>query len=529
MNRMNRNDLNRSHFFQLKIITFISILIQISPLNAIPNELSEGKLQVLYNRLDPLSVSQHLAFYELYSNRPLGEQALKEAWKLLAGKQTHNETTLLNDISPSASAIATLVSMVNKPIDQETPPINEEGKNTLLNLSKRLQHFSLKGHQVWSEEEVLQLSLEEIDLARGVFLSQFGSNRSRIESYEALIDLMALQILARLENNASPEEKIIAINNFIFNEIGFRFPPHSLYAKDIDLYTFLPSVLDSRRGVCLGVSILYQCIAQRLGLPLEMVTPPGHIYVRYSAGNKEINIETTARGIHMDSEDYLTLNHPSLQKRTLREVIGMSHFNQASVFWQNQDYEKALQAYQKAEPYMSTDPLLKELMGYVLILTGNREKGEKFLQEIKDIIPEHSIVKNTMAEDYLNGNIDAKGIAILFQRVEEDRQSILKQKELLEETLKKFPRFRTGIVNLAVTWLKLHRTGEALDLLNQLQFLDDRDPEVLYYLSVLQMHRYDYVKAWHHLQQAEAIAAKYSYNCKILKEHRRELLNCCPE
>ena len=74
----------------------------------------------------------------------------------------------------------------------------------------------------------------------------------------------------------------------------FRFPPHSLYAKDIDVYTFLPSVLDSRRGVCLGVSILYLCLAQRLDLPLEAMTPPGHIYVRYG---EDLNIETTARGI----------------------------------------------------------------------------------------------------------------------------------------------------------------------------------------------------------------------------------------
>lgn len=113
--------------------------------------------------------------------------------------------------------------------------------------------------------------------SRSFFKSQFGPDRVRIQSYEALIDLMALQILARLPKQASAEEKIIAINTFIFDEMGFRFPPHSLYAKDIDLYTFLPSVLDSRRGVCLGVSILYLCLAQRLELPLEMITPPGPV------------------------------------------------------------------------------------------------------------------------------------------------------------------------------------------------------------------------------------------------------------
>lgn len=492
-------------------------------------EPSEAKLKALYNSLDPLSVSQHLAFYELYAYHHLGQQALKDAWQLLAGGQTNSQNFASNDLSLSTSAIFTLVALVNKPIDQEVSLTDEEAKQALVKLSKRLHHYSLKGHHVWSEQEVLALPLHEIDLARGLFLSQFGSDRSRIESYEALIDLMALQILARLPKNTTAEEKIIAINTFIFEEMGFRFPPHSLYAKDIDLYTFLPSVLDSRRGVCLGVSILYLCIAQRLDLSLEMITPPGHIYVRYCNENKTLNIETTARGIHIDSEDYLSVNTRSLQKRTIREVIGMAHFNQASVHWQNREYDKALDAYQRAEPYMQNDPLLKEFMGYLFVLTGQREKGKKLIQEIKDVIPDYAIVKNTMAEDFLLGNVDAQGIAVIFTKVDEDRQSILIKKQMLEKTLEQFPRFRSGILNLAVTWLQLHRAGEALDLLLHLQLLDKSDPEIHYYLAVLYAHRHDYSQAWHHLQQAEALVATHQHHPKALKELRRELLKCCPE
>jgi tetratricopeptide (TPR) repeat protein len=332
-----------------------------------------------------------------------------------------------------------------------------------------------------------------------------------------------------LPANASPEEKIIAMNTFIFNEMGFRFPPHSLYAKAVDLYTFLPSVLDSRRGVCLGVSILYLCIAQRLALPLEMITPPGHIYVRHCSNDKVINIETTARGMHLDSKEYLSINNRSLQKRTIKEVIGMAHFNQASVYWQTGDYEKALGAYQKAEPYMHGDPLLKELMGYILILTGDRERGEILLREIKDIIPDYAIVKNTMAEDYLVGRVDAKGIGVIFSKVDEDRQSILIKKEALEGTIERYPHFRSGILSLAITWLQLHRLGEALETLKRFLELDTSDPEVHYYLSVLYAQRRDYTNAWNHLQQAEIIVKRHGHAPEALTELRRELLNCCPE
>lgn len=492
-------------------------------------EPSQNMLQVLYNSLDPFSISQHLAFYELYGQTPLGKQAMADAWRLLSGEESTPHLILSNGIPLSSSALQILVSMVNNPVKQEITLSDPEIRKALIKLSTRLHHYSLKGHLVWSEEDVLKLPLEEIDLARGLFISQFGSDRPRIETYEALIDLMALQILARLPSPATPEQKIIAINRFIFEEMGFRFPPHSLYAKDIDLYTFLPSVIDSRRGVCLGVSILYMCLAQRLALPLEMITPPGHIYVRYRNGSKEINIETTARGIHMDSDEYLSMNNRSLQKRTVREVIGMAYFNQASVYWQNSEYQKALDAYEKAAPYMAGDPLLKEFMSYALILTGNKAKGESFLSELRDFVPPYAIVKDYMIGDYLSGNVDADGIAVIFTKVDEDRESILKKKNALEEAVKKYPRFRTGILTLATTWLQLHRMGEALALLEELQKQDDQHPEVLYYLSVLYTLRNDYPKAWRHLQQAERITSAHGHYPNALKEMRRELLNCCPE
>lgn len=495
---------------------------------SLPAVPSENKLKTLYNRLDPTSISKHLAFYELYPATPWGQKALQEAWHLLTG---HRSTpySLLSPLPLSETLIQTLVAAVNKPIDRALAPLDEETLHLFRALSSRLAHDSLKGHHIWSEEELITLKTEEIDLARAVFLTQFGSDKKQIQSYEALIDLMALQILARLPKNASPEQKIAAINRFIFEEMEFRFPPHSLYSKEIDLYTFLPSVLDSHRGVCLGVSILYLCLAQRLQLPLEMITPPGHIYVRYHSGNCLINIETTARGIHLDCEEYLSINTRSLQQRTMREVVGMPHFNQASAYWQKGDYQKVLEAYQKAEPYLGKDPLFKELMGYALLLTDHQEAGERLLREIKTVIPDYAITKNTMCEDYLNGNVDAEGLKVIFMHPEETRASLLAKKEALEKTLERCPQFRAGWLSLAITWLQLHRLGEALHTLNHYQSLDQEDPEAHFYLSMLYTHRQHLPKAWFHLKKAEEIVKTKGYSPKDLKELRKELLNHSPE
>lgn len=488
---------------------------------------SDQRLRMLYNSLDPTSLSQHLALYELYPDRSIGKKALQDACRLLYGKTEAGQMSSLFPISNSA--IEALISLVNKRENKETPSIPEAELNEFVKLSRLLPHHSLKGHHVWNEKEVWDLPVDQIDLARALFLSQFENDRGRIATYEALIDLMALQVLARLPKVATDEDKISAINTLIFDEMEFRFPPHSLYAKEIDLYTFLPSVIDSHRGVCLGVSILYLCLAQRLNLKLEMVTPPGHIYVRHRGHDKMINIETTARGIHLDCESYLGVNTKSLQQRTLKEVIGLAHFNQASLFWKEGNFEQAYQTYQKCRPYLPADSLLKELTGYVCLLTNRQSEGESLLKEIKNFVPEYAVRRSSLAEDYLSGNVNSAGIALLFSRTDENRAALLSKKESLEQLIADYPRFRTGLLQLAMTWLQLHRMGEALEILQTYHQLDPYDPEANYYLAILYVHRLDYPKAWNHLRQTENLLQNCGHRFKDVKELRQMLTKKSPE
>lgn len=512
-------------YFYFYLVLSGCLLATFPSVTAAPNE---SRTRMIYNSLDPLSVSQHLAFYELYAPYPIGQQALQDAWRLLS-QSNRIPLAHLNENPFSASTITALVALVNKTADQELTPLNEEDLFHIERLSARLPHTKLRGHWVTKEEDVLRLPPQEIDLARGLFLSQFGTDQQKVRTYEALIDLMALQILARLPDNASPSIKIRLINRFIFEEMGFRFPPHSLYAKDIDVYTFLPSVLDSHRGVCLGVSILYLCLAQRLDLPLEMITPPGHIYVRYNGPEGLINIETTARGVHMDSDEYLSVDTRSLQQRNIKEVIGLAHFNQAAVFLQQGDYTSALQAYQRAGTYLNNDPLLKGLLGFTYLFAGDTQKGRFLLEEVKDYVPDYALTKDTMAEDYLNGKVDLESLKVIFKHVEHDRDSLLAKKQALEDIVKQHPRFRSGLFHLAIVWMQLFRAGEALNVLHHYVQLSSDEPEIHYYLAALYGQRHDYQKAWEHLRQAEDLVKSKHHDPKDLKELRRSLAHCCPE
>lgn len=498
---------------------------------AYPQTNQNGKLRLLLNSCDPTSISQHLALYELYPNTYEGQQALQRAWKLLSG----NSALQINAQLPlpnSLSSIQNIIALINKQPSIETSLLSDADLDVIDRLSSRLANNRLKGRHALSEDDVLQLNSEEIDIARGLFLSQIGDEPDalrKIRSYEAAIDLMALQILARLKPNSTPEEKIRVINNLIFEELDFRFPPHSIYAKDIDLYTFLPSVLDSRRGVCLGVSILYMGIAQRIGLELEMITPPGHIFVRYRKGDKIINIETTARGINLPSEVYLGINTRKLKQRDEKQVIGMAHFNQASVYWLNGDHQKALEIYHIAKKYLQEDPLLLELMAFNYLFIGDEKTGSDLLTKVRHYLPDYAVAPDNIADDYLNGQADADGIKAIYMHVDEKRSSLLEKKKLIEEAIARKPNFRAGYFHLANVLLQLHHEGQALEALEHYHTLDPNDPTAEYYLTVLQAKRLDYNKAWKHLKNVEEIVAARDHQPKALKTLRKELSTCCPE
>jgi tetratricopeptide (TPR) repeat protein len=486
-------------------------------------------LSTLYSSLDPTSVSQHFAFYELYPKTYEGRQALKTAWKLLSRSDSESDPELLlPQLDPQP-----LINFVNRNRDEQSLLIAEEQLVVIEKLSRHLENRRLKGFGIWNKKKLMKLKPEEIDLARGMLLAELGNSEEaklKIRSYEANIDLMALQILARLSPDATGVEKIRAMNDYVFSEMRFRFPPHSLHAKEIDVYTFLPSVIDGRRGVCLGVSILYLCLAQRLGVELEAITPPGHIYVRHVTKEGEIiNIETTARGIDVPSNRYLGIETKKLQKRNIKQVIGLAFMNQAAVYWHKNDPKTAISLYEKARPFVGDDLLLNTFTGLNYLFDNRIEEGKKLLKKTKGVIPEYAVSADTVAEDYLNGHADVAALQAIFSEVDESRDSIIKKQKALEETVQKFPLFRQGWFHLAVTWLQLGREKQAIPILEKYLSMNPKDPTASYYLAAVHFQRRNFNQAWKYLRLSEETVFAKDHHPHALKELRKALQRACPE
>jgi regulator of sirC expression with transglutaminase-like and TPR domain len=117
-----------------------------------------------------------------------------------------------------------------------------------------------------------------IDLAHAcLMIAQDAYPQLDVERYLGEIERMALRLRGRLAQSGGAEERIIALNQFLFEDLGYwgntgdYYDPRNSYLND---------VIDRRTGIPITLSILYMEVGRRIGLPLEGISFPGHFLVR---------------------------------------------------------------------------------------------------------------------------------------------------------------------------------------------------------------------------------------------------------
>jgi regulator of sirC expression with transglutaminase-like and TPR domain len=117
-----------------------------------------------------------------------------------------------------------------------------------------------------------------MDLAQAcLMIAQDAYPGLQVERYLGEIERMALRLRARLPQALGAEERIVALNQFLFEDLGF-------WGNADDYYdprnSYLNEVIDRKTGIPITLSILYMELGRRVGLPLEGVSFPGHFLVR---------------------------------------------------------------------------------------------------------------------------------------------------------------------------------------------------------------------------------------------------------
>jgi regulator of sirC expression with transglutaminase-like and TPR domain len=126
--------------------------------------------------------------------------------------------------------------------------------------------------------ELLARDEAEIDLARACLLIAADAYPGLdVDGYLGEIERLAARLRARLPPGGGAEERVLALNQFLFDDLGYSGNAGNYYDPR---NSFLNEVLERRTGIPITLSVLYLEIGRRIGLELEGVSFPGHFLVR---------------------------------------------------------------------------------------------------------------------------------------------------------------------------------------------------------------------------------------------------------
>ncbi|MBI5910783.1 MAG: tetratricopeptide repeat protein [Betaproteobacteria bacterium] len=172
------------------------------------------------------------------------------------------------------------------------------------------------------------------------------------------IDALAATVKRRLPSDAFAEQKVVVLNRYLFNELGFCGNARGYYDPR---NSYLNQVLERRTGVPITLSILYMEIGQRLGLRLQGVSFPGHFLVKLRVTGGQLVIDPFCGGETQSESDLrarLALVLPRreaealplpqvLQAATSRQILARVLRNLKGIYLQSGEAQNTLEVMQR--------------------------------------------------------------------------------------------------------------------------------------------------------------------------------------
>ena len=142
---------------------------------------------------------------------------------------------------------------------------------------------------------------EEVSLAEGALLIATAEYEDlNVDAYLTRIDEMGAELRRRLRSDISTTEALIALNRYVFDELGFSGNSEDYYDPR---NSFLNDVIDRKLGIPITLAVLYIEIGRRVGLPLHGVSFPTHFLVKCALREGAIILDPYARGASLGVED----------------------------------------------------------------------------------------------------------------------------------------------------------------------------------------------------------------------------------
>jgi regulator of sirC expression with transglutaminase-like and TPR domain len=202
--------------------------------------------------------------------------------------------------------------------------------------------------------DLMQRSEEEWTLADAALLMAADDYPGMdVSRYLRRIDDLAADLRRRLPSNATFEDTVVALNEFLFDEHGFSGNTDDYYDPR---NSFLNEVIDRKLGIPITLSILYMEIGRRVGLSLQGISFPGHFLVKSETDEGDIVLDPFLGGAVLSEEDLVQRlrdrfgeeNAPSAPLAPLLQTAGKKEIllrvlrNLKAIYVNNQNYQKAL-------------------------------------------------------------------------------------------------------------------------------------------------------------------------------------------
>jgi regulator of sirC expression with transglutaminase-like and TPR domain len=140
---------------------------------------------------------------------------------------------------------------------------------------------------------------EEIHLDEGaLLLARTEYPALDVPTQLARLDTLAARV--KCAPRRSPQANIASLNHLLFEVENFTGNEEEY---DDPRNSYLNDVLDRKKGIPITLSLVYQEVARRCGLPVVGVGFPGHFLVKYLAASGEILLDPYQRGTILSIRD----------------------------------------------------------------------------------------------------------------------------------------------------------------------------------------------------------------------------------
>ena len=102
------------------------------------------------------------------------------------------------------------------------------------------------------------------------------------------VDQLAARLQRRVKPDADAMERLRALNQFFFGDLGFAGNVNDYYNPD---NSYLHRVLHTRRGIPISLAVLWLELAQGLGLDVQGIGFPGHFLVQVTLDEGRVVID----------------------------------------------------------------------------------------------------------------------------------------------------------------------------------------------------------------------------------------------